>query len=188
MSGITVAMAAIPPRVNTTLARALSSITRQTLAPDDVIVSLDMKKEGAPITRNRSLQAVKTPWVAFLDDDDEMHPWHLRDLMRAAEEQEADFIFSWFDSPCGFDPFPKNREKSWDPNDPIETTITVLVRTELAQEVQLLDFEPYPTVTGEDRHLALGVQAKGGKIYHLIQNTWIWHNCGGNTSGRADRW
>lgn len=185
---ISVAMASIPPRVGTTLPRALKSIQKQSLLPDAVYISYDVKKEGAPATRQRALEAVKTPWVAFLDDDDEMHPWHLNDLMKAAKEQEADFVYSWFDSPCGFDPFPLNRNKPWNPDDPVETTITVLVRTELAQTVGFDTLKDYPHGTGEDRRLALGVRDLGGKIYHLVQNTWMWHNCGGNTSGRADRW
>lgn len=185
---ISVVIAAIPPRASTTLPRALKSIDKQTLKPKAVYISYDINKEGAPITRQRGLDAVTTPWVAFLDDDDEMHPWHLRDLMKAAKEQEADFVYSWFDSPCGFDPFPMNREKPWNSTDPVETTITVLVKTKLAQQVGFKTLDGYPHGTGEDRRLALGVRDLGGKIYHLVQNTWMWHNCGGNTSGRADRW
>lgn len=187
-NSISIAIASIPPRFNTTLPRAIASIERQSLRPDAVHISYDINKEGAPQTRQRALDGVTTPWVAFLDDDDEMHSHHLHELMKAAQEQEADFVYSWFDSPCGFDPFPMNRGKPWDPNNPVETTITVLVRTELAQEVGFEDFTPYPTVSGEDRFFTLGIMALGAKIYHLPMNTWIWHNCGGNTSGRSDRW
>lgn len=185
---ISIVMASIPPRFSTTLPRAIASIERQSLRPKAVHISYDINKEGAPITRQRALDGVTTPWTAFLDDDDEMHAHHLYALMNAAKEQEADFVYSWFDSPCGFDPFPLNRNKPWDPNDPVETTITVLVRTELAQEVGFDTLRDYPHGTGEDRRLALGIRDLGGKIYHLVENTWIWHNCGGNTSGRSDRW
>jgi glycosyltransferase involved in cell wall biosynthesis len=185
---ISIAMASIPPRFSTTLPRAIASIERQSLRPKAVHISYDVNKEGAPATRQRALDGVTTPWVAFLDDDDEFHSHHLYALMNAAKEQEADFVYSWFDSPCGFDPFPLNRDKPWNPDDPVETTITVLVRTELAQEVGFDTLRDYPHGTGEDRRLALGIRDLGAKIYHLVQNTWIWHNCGGNTSGRSDRW
>jgi glycosyltransferase involved in cell wall biosynthesis len=156
---ITVVVPTIPPRRHTVLNRAVHSVLNQTLPPAAVSIVPDIRREGAWATRDRGLQAVRTPLVAFLDDDDVMRPEHLARL--AAE-------------------------------DPHQTTITVLVRTELAQSV---GFRPPPShqsvlgqAYGEDYAFTLGCVAAGARIVHLPERTWEWHHTGENTSGRPDRW
>src|SRR3546814_17041614 len=65
----------------------------QTLPARAVIVQADNDKEGSAVTRNRALEAVRTPWVAFLDDDDQFLPHHLQRLSQALTETHADVVY-----------------------------------------------------------------------------------------------
>lgn len=70
---ITVAIPTIPPR-RALLRRALRSVQDQTMPAAAISVAVDLDRQGAWVTRQRALNAVQTPWVAFLDDDDEFLP------------------------------------------------------------------------------------------------------------------
>ncbi len=137
---------------------------------------------------------VRTEWTAFCDSDDLFLPKHLQWLMHHAQETGADFVYSWFkimyadgtileDDPI----FPVGHYlNEFDPDNPIETTVTTLVRTELAQSV---GFTPMPGRieaghnSGEDRSFTLGCLAAGAKIVHLRRKSWLWRHHGQNTSG-----
>src|SRR3546814_3322729 len=67
---ITVVIPTIP-QWKVMLSRAMRSVMAQTLPARAVIVQADNDQEGSAVTRNRALEAVRTPWVAFLDDDDQ---------------------------------------------------------------------------------------------------------------------
>jgi hypothetical protein len=176
------------------LERALASIRAQTLPPSEVVVEFDEFRQGAAATRQRGLEKVATDWVAFLDDDDEMKPWHLETLARAAEESGADYVYSWYEVSGGLDPMWQFFGQPWDDAAPHQTTITTLVRTDLAQSVGFGgEPEPDPNgggayVSGEDYRFTLGCLAAGARILHVPQVTWIWHHHGANTSGLPDRW
>lgn len=196
MDGITVAIPSIPPRANL-LPRAVASVAQQTMPASAISIAVDLDKQGAPPTRQRALEAVTTPYVAFLDDDDEFLPTHLEDLYDHMRDTGADIVYSWFkvvargghvleDDPV----FPPGHYlNEFDPENPIETTITTLVRTELAKEIgfRALD-RGHDTNTGEDFGFILGAVKAGAKIRHLVKKTWLWHHDSGNTSGRPDRW
>lgn len=179
------------------LSRAITSVAAQTKPAKAISVAIDTTKEGAPPTRQRALDAVRTPYVAFLDDDDEFLPTHLEDLARHMEETGADIVYSWFKvvGRGGFvfeeDPVfpPGHYLNEFDPENPIETTVTTLVRTELAKEVgfRALD-RGHDANTGEDYGFILGCVKAGASIKHLVKKTWLWHHDSGNTSGRPDRW
>jgi glycosyl transferase family 2 len=196
---ITVVMPSIPTR-RMVRDEALRSIRMQELQPADVIVQMDETHAGAALTRHAGLMAVKTPWVAFLDDDDMMMPHHLKDLLRHAEETECDYAYSWFHTiPLGCDPFPESHFLDpWDSGNPRQTTVTTLVRTSLAQSVGFitpLDADtPDGQRAGEDWDFTLGCN-RLGKISHLVRRTWYWRHWGvgqpgmpGNTSGLGSRW
>lgn len=190
-SGITVVIPTIPPRP-ACLFEAMYSAWTGTLKPDSFSVALDSEGLGAAATRNRALMNVRaseSPWVAFLDDDDLFMPEHLEKLKRHAEDTGADFVYSWFEPEGMKDPFPITHfTNEFDPENPIETTITTLVRTELAQEV---GFQPIPERvinSGEDYNFVLGCVKAGAKIRHLAERTWIYRNHGFNTSGLAKNW
>lgn len=200
---IAVIIPSIPPRAQS-LARAFKSVTEQTLKPIAVSVAVDVDRLGAPVTRQRALDGVTADadWVAPLDDDDEFKPFHLRALYEHAVETDADYVYSWFEliGPGGrsygdFDPvFPPTHFSSpFDYANPIETTITILIKRELLHDigyVQLHRPEAYANgaSTGEDRNLTLECINAGAKIEHLVRRTWNWHHHGRNTSGRPDRW
>lgn len=190
-SGITVVTPTIPPRP-ACLMEAIGSAWMNTLKPDAFSIALDVDGEGAAATRNRALMSVRasdSPWVAFLDDDDLFMPEHLEKLMNHARDTSADFVYSWFEPEGMRDPFPRTHfTEEFDPLNPIETTITTLVRTELAQSV---GFKPIPERkinSGEDYNFVLGCVAAGAKIRHLPERTWVYRYHGFNTSGLAEKW
>jgi hypothetical protein len=171
--------------------RAWRSVWAQTLQPVEVHVAVDTRREGAWATRDRALRAVRAPWVAFLDSDDEWMPHHLATLAAGAETG-ADYVYSYYQvrGPDGSDQAADplgHFGTIFDPADPIQTTITTLVRTDLAQTV---GFHPPPVDAlvggqryGEDYAFTLGCVAAGATILHIPQRTWWWHHHGRNTSG-----
>lgn len=190
--GITVAIPVHPPRFRSGLfSRAMGSVQIQTLPPTAVSVAVDVSGRGAPETRQRALDAVQTEWTAFLDSDDFFFPQHLEKLLTHAEETGADMVYSWFQvmDQAGrileHDPVfpPTHFTEPFDPDNPIETTITTLVRTELAQEVGFQAMNRGETNTGEDRFMVLGLLQAGARISHLVEKTWVWAHHGKNTSG-----
>lgn len=201
---IGVIIPSIPPR-RPLLLRALTSVARQTLAADQVSVAVDLEQVGAPATRQRALRGLSAniDWVAPLDDDDEFMAWHLEALAEHAQETGADYVYSWFElvSPGGMsygdhDPVfpPTHFSNPFDPDDPIETTITILIKRELLEAVGGYVALDRPAEyakgasTGEDRNLTLRCIEAGATISHLVRRTWRWHHHGRNTSGRPDRW
>lgn len=181
--GISVAIPTIPSRA-LMLTRAVRSVALQSMPAAALSIAVDINREGAPPTRQRALDAVGTDWVAFLDDDDMFMVQHLEHLYRHAQDTGADFVYSWFEVPGGTDPFPSTHfTNPWNPDDPIETTVTTLVRTELAKEVGFRALDRGEANTGEDAFFTLGCQAKGARISHLVEKTWYWMHHSGNTSG-----
>jgi hypothetical protein len=186
---------------NGLLAQATGSVYAQTLQPDAHIVAVDVDKQGAAATRQRALMAADTDFVAFLDSDDVFFAKHLEWLMKHQEETGADFCYSWFKILQQFSNGSTNLLEEdtvfpithylnpFDPADPIETTITVLVRTELAKEVGFKELDRGQTNTGEDRYFTLACLEAGAKISHLVRKSWAWRHHAladgtpGNTSG-----
>lgn len=225
--GITVVIPSIPPRKQL-LERALRSVLAQTMPAAAVSVAVDTERRGAAATRQQALDAVQTRWVAFLDDDDELLPNHLAELFRAARQTDAQYLWSRYRVACPNpspifttpvwlrpegDPYPLGRGtfEQWNDNQPAQTTITTLVRTELARGVG--GFTPIITCScdcsvpsghrddcrpdeingqraGEDWDFTLRCRAAAGLkgMYHVPVVTWTWHHHGANTSGLPDRW
>lgn len=183
---ITVVIPTHPARMASgMLEKALKSIWNQSLLPDSVIVQVDRHKQGAAETRHAGLMKVTTDWVAFLDSDDQFLPFHLEELSRTARETKADYVYPWFQCWGGTDPFPETFGQPWDDNRPVATTITVMVRTELAQSVGFLNYnKPHEKPwSGEDHKFTMGCLESGAKIAHAPKRTWIWNRHGGNTAG-----
>ncbi|NEB70323.1 glycosyltransferase family 2 protein [Streptomyces fulvissimus] len=195
---ITVVIPTHPFRVhNGMLARAVDSIERQHLTPDDLIIEVDKDGLGAATTRQRGLEKVTTEWVAFLDSDDWMYPEHLKVLSAGARAHKATYVFSYYmvhrrDGT----PWPEidplgHFGKAWNPAAPHQTTITTLVRTDIAQRVGFTDPPPDSTVGGhrggEDWHFTIGCRDVGARIVHIPRRTWAWVHHGLNSSGLPDR-
>lgn len=191
---VTVVIPTIPPRV-AMLRRALASVDTQLLKPVDVIISEDHDREGVVATRNRALMAVTSEWTAFLDDDDELLPHHLRVCRLNADRLGADVIYpgcrvvdargrtrplrdEWGRFGKKFDA-KLLRRRSYIP-------VTSLVRTELAQRVGGFAYPPGSAY--DDWGFYLRLLDAGARFEHVPVITWVWHHHGANTSGRPDRW
>lgn len=204
---ITVVIPSIPPRANL-LRRALRSVTQQTLPAAAIVIEVDNDRTGAPATRHRGLCKVGTEWTAFLDDDDVLDSDHLATLRECAEQHQADYVWSRFrlgypdgSTPAGPSPLGPGSFAQWDDAAPAQTTITTLVRTELAVTVGGFDAfrddgrEINGERFGEDFDFTLRMRSAGAVFRHAPAVTWTWMHHGygipgrsGNTSGRADRW
>jgi glycosyltransferase involved in cell wall biosynthesis len=172
-------------RANGMLDRAAASVRAQTV-PVEHILAEDIHRKGAAITRAHGLHLVDTEWTAFLDSDDELDPDHIEYLLACAQDTGADYVYPWFRVVGGTDPFPMFFGRPFDPNCPNSTTITILVRTELAKQVGFAR-DPNVAVSGEDYAFTLGCIAAGAKIVHLPRRSWTWHHTGMNTSGLPNR-
>lgn len=200
---ITVCVPTIPPRRNHLL-RALQSVSLQTLPARAVSIAQDVDHAGAGVTRQRALDAARTEWVAFLDDDDAFMPNHLEILYGAAMDTNADYVYSYFlvrdasdtDRP-DVDPL-GHLGRPFDTANPHQTTVTTLVRRELAQAARFLPPEAAEVdgqVYGEDFQFTVECCKLGARVHHVPRRTWWWYHHGlgapgvhGNTSGRGDRW
>ena len=201
---IAAVVTAHPARLRTgMLSRALDSVVGQTWPVDHISVAVDWEGAGAAVTRDRALATVPImcDWVAFLDSDDAWMPEHIEKLLACAIRNEADYVYSWFmikdargrEHP-EWDPFPKVFGCPWDPREPVQTTVTTLVRRELAQAVGFRSWgvdEETPTPTGhtagEDWRFTIGCMAAGAKIVHFPERTWYWYHHGANSSGCPGR-
>lgn len=199
---LTVLVTTIPTRQDR-LTVALTSIETQTLKPGHIHVQNDLYKEGAPANRDRGIEQVKTKYVALLDDDDYLYPDHLELLYSTALDTNADIVYSWFDVDGGADPFPENFGQPWNPEKPVQTTVTILAKTDIIRKAggytnafnmsaeELGDFSQGNT-PGEDFRMVFNANKLGAKIVHVPKKTWAYvhwrDSSGGNTSGRPDRW
>lgn len=196
-SGITVVTTTVGPPRRAMLRRALESVWAQTLQPDQVIVSQDNAHRGAPFARQAGTEGVRTPYVAYLDDDDEFRPHHLAALHARAVATEADLVFPWFDVVGGGDPFPHYEGAEWDNDAPRQVPVTFLARTDAIRAaggwtyVDVIGTDPGTDAdgnrAGEDYQLILRMCASGAKIVHLPERTWVWHHHGGNYMGLPSR-
>lgn len=189
---VTAVIPTIPPRMKTSLPKALQSVITQTHPVAGISIAVDTERRGAWHTRGRALAGAKSEWVAFLDDDDHWYPQHLERLLWQAEQTGADYVFSWYDLGVncagrdgGYDPL-GHFGKDFDPANPHHTTMNVMVRTELAQAVGFTAPEDGALVGDEDWRFILGCVEVGAKIVHLPERTWS-YNCYGNTAGLPNR-
>lgn len=189
---VTVVIPTIPPRAQDMMPRALLSVARQEHQAAAIAVAIDREHDGAWLTRGRALAMAQTTWVAFLDDDDEFKPEHLRLLLAEAEVTGADYVFSYF-QPVGMGDPLGHFGRPFDAENPHHTTMTVMVKTKLAQSVGFTPPNPSDIVGGEDWRFIVGCVNAGADIVHLPERTWLWHyhpdaSSGPNTSGRGDNW
>jgi glycosyltransferase involved in cell wall biosynthesis len=182
--GITVCIASHPARARSgLLTRATASVYAQTLQPEMVIINNDRDAKGAGWNRRTLLDMVTTEWIAWLDSDDEWMPGHLEKLHRVAVETDSVFVFSWFEGgdPLGHFGLPFN------PCTPHHTTMNVLVRTDIAQEVGFPD-NAVGQFANEDWAFITGVAKlacdRDLRMTHLAEKTWRYWQAGQNSSGQ----
>lgn len=186
--GITAVIAAHPARLkNGMLAEALVSVCRQTLQPAAIIVVNDIERKGAGFSRRTILNQVQTEWMAWLDSDDYWYPNHLADLYREVEEQDAKYVFSWFDGrndPLG------HFGKVFNPCEPHHTTITALINVEIAKQVGYEETATGPFSEEDWKFIARFSEIcceKGYKMIHVPKRTWFWRQQGQNTCGKPEK-
>lgn len=203
---IGLAVPSIPVRPNE-LARALTSVCRQTRLPDAISVAMDYGHEGAAVTRNRAWRALgDVDFVAFLDDDDEFMPHHLELLLASALETGATLTYSWFVVCDGWDPLAIKGEPAFGhPFDDVAREeiltssnfipVTTLVRREALEAIDgfpLTNSERWPNASNEDWGLHQDLLRAGFTFHHVAIRSWIWNwnSLGGpgNTSGKGDAW
>jgi hypothetical protein len=187
---VTVVIPTIPPRARL-LARALGSVSKQEHPADAVVIAQDVDGRGAWDTRNRGVLHVRTTWTAFLDDDDELLPHHLRRLLELAEESSAGLVWGWFEVIGGRDPFPQHRGRTYNPAAPHIVPITYLVRTELllAAMLEVGGFRPdHAGAWDEQDEPIFSAMARLGGTANTSEVTWLWSHHGANTSGLPERW
>jgi glycosyltransferase involved in cell wall biosynthesis len=161
-----------------------ASIARQSLQPDTIILVNDLERAGAGRTRQKLLRMVETEWLAWCDSDDLLYPQHLERLYNHAQQTGAVFVNAWFNAP--HDPL-GHFGKPLDPCNMHHTTITFMVKTELAQEVGFRESLKDSPFSEEDWGHIAGMAAlcceRGLKMEHLPDKTWWWRQQGQNTSG-----
>lgn len=191
--GVTVVTPTIPER-RRYLDRAVRSVRGQSWSSRSLyqIVVEDDRRRGAALTRTLGAQQVNTEWTAFLDDDDQLMPNHIEALLTAADGHGADYVYADFIVPQNraFH-LPSYCYGPWDPEQPLQTTVTVLVKTELGRAAGWFLRPNEDELVGDDRAgedygFTLRCNAMGS-IYHLRQPTWLWNHHGANTSGLPER-
>jgi hypothetical protein len=206
---VTVAIPSIPGREQL-LARALESVAAQTTAPRRILVHTDTERHGAAWTRNRLLRQVRTGWVAWLDDDDELLPNHLEVLIRGANDSQADLVYSYPEIIGVPDPLAVCDDDGNVVTEPIDiqfgprqeqwlrergnfVPVCYLVRTALLKQVGGFP-EPHsvPVPAGnnsggcEDSLALLKLLDAGARFHHVLGvRTWRYHVWGGNVGGRG---
>lgn len=165
------------------LARALTSVNAQTKQPEAIAVVNDTERKGAGWTRRTLLGLVETEWIAWLDSDDEWMPEHLAKLTEVAAATDSVFVYSWFH---GNDPL-GHFGLQFNPCTPHHTTMTHLVRTDIAKRVGFYDSQEGP-YSNEDWLFIVGVSEiacrEGLNMTHLAERTWTYWQSGQNSSGK----
>lgn len=187
-------------RRNGMLAKCLWSLDEQDVPV--AVLTVDGTGVGAARARTAGVMSehVTTPWVAFLDSDDWAYPDHVRALLAGAKDANADYTYSYFTihdqwegARPDLDPF-GTFGVPFDPESPQQTTGTILVRTQLAQDLGGFVAQPEDRVIlgtglryGEDYDFTVRAIGAGARIVHVPRRTWAWRHGLHNTSGLPDR-
>lgn len=91
-SDVTIITPTLPSRTHL-LADAIKSVKSQTVPAYAHVIGVDLHSEGPGSIRNRLVKAAESEWVAFLDDDDVLHPDYIEKLIQYADE--FDVVYGW---------------------------------------------------------------------------------------------
>ncbi|SRR6266702_2014353 len=204
-SDVTVVIPTIPGREEL-LARALQSVYAQQVQPYEVRVMADVDRHGAYWARNQALDLVTTDFIAWLDDDDEFLPNHVKVLVRGANKSHADLIFSYAEFVGGRDPLacvqhgklvpePINvpfgdEQEYWLRRHGNFIPVTYLVRTAAVRAVggfpAPYTFDAAWSRDCEDFGLILRLLDAGYKFHHVTGvRSWRYHFHDANLGGRG---
>lgn len=205
-SNVTVVVPTIEGREQL-LDRALASVVEQQTPPGRVIVQLDKQRRGATWCRNQALEHVDTEWIAWLDDDDQFLPNHLKVCVRAANATRADLVFTYPEIVGGTDPLACVTDNGVLMPEPIHIPfgpmqklglrkfgnfipVTYLVKTEMVRRAggfpEPYTFEANVSRDCEDYGLLLRMLDLGAKFHHVCGiRTWRYHFHDANVGGRG---
>lgn len=182
---ITVITASLPTRP-AMLAECVASVCAQTEPAAAHLVGIDHIRAGSSATRNALLEAVRTEYVAVLDDDDVALPHHLASLMATARTG-ADVVYS--------DPIVEGRS-GWSPFGPFDPDrlrresyipATALLRTELVLDLGGWRDSSEVRNGWEDWDLYLRLLDAGASFAHVPDRTWRYRFHDGNKTYRGER-
>jgi len=204
-SDVTVVIPTIPGREDL-YRRAVDSVRTQDVHPGFVQAQLDVDRRGAAWARNQALGSVETDWVAWLDDDDELKPNHVKVLVRGANASGADLVYTYAEFRGGRDPLAQSHGGVLVP-EPVDLPfdaeaewslrrwgnfipVTYMVRTELVRRVggfpEPYGFEASVSRDCEDYGLLLRLLDAGARFHHVPGvRTWVYHYHEGNLGGRG---
>lgn len=191
------------------LRRAIASVLDQTrplnyAAGDQLIVEQDPERTGAAATRNRALARVTADVVAWLDDDDELLPNHLKSCLRVLQlDPSVGLVYPRPRMRGGKDPTAVTHQGRfpvspwglrWCPEFAKHLRVhgsfipmTHLVRTGLATGAGgFPEGETLPSgrYRGEDEGYLIRLLDHGVVFEHLDAVTWRWHVHNAQTAGR----
>lgn len=206
---VAVVVPTIPGREHL-LRRALTSVLAQTrpldyAAGDQLIVEQDPGRTGAAATRNRALARVTADVIAWLDDDDELLPNHLKACLRVlSQDRTVSLVYPRPRMVGGKDPTAVTHQGRfpvspwglrWCPEFAKHLRVhgsfipmTHLVR---AGDVRAVggfpEGETLPSgrYRGEDEGYLIRLLDVGCSFEHLDAATWRWHVHNAQTAGRA---
>jgi glycosyltransferase involved in cell wall biosynthesis len=203
---VTVVITTIPGREEL-LERALHSVRTQEVFEGQVVVLHDDQRHGAHWARNEALKEVDTGWVAWLDDDDEFLPNHIRVLVRGANRSKADMVFTYAEFVGDRDPLavvkmdgriipspihvPWDHEAEWSLRlNGNFIPVTYMVKTAAVRAVggfpAPYSFDANMSRDCEDYGLLLNLLDGGYKFHHVCGvRTWRYHYTGMNVGGRG---
>lgn len=205
-SSVTLVIPTIPSR-KALLKRALRSARTQTVPFAEIIVQRAKAGDDAAATRQAGLDRVTTPWVTFLDDDDELEPDHLESLIETQFATGSDIVYGWFTCYENEMPVPDDSRQLWlrgksafgrewsDVH--VEELMSgnwcfhlnALFRTTMLHEAGGFH-APNRGVRGtylsEDLDLEQRLVKRGATVTHCPRRTWRWYFWDGRTKGQPD--
>jgi glycosyltransferase involved in cell wall biosynthesis len=195
---VTVVIPTIPPR-RAKLEKAVNSVLAQDYEGKiDIKIAIDYEKLGSAKTRNRALSRVRTPWTAFLDDDDYLLPNHIRTLLDNVDDMDAPKVVYSGCKVVGPNGVEIPRQDEWGrfgkdfDGDLLRqqsyVPVTSLVWTPFAQDAQFGPPDHDPTSVYDDWGFYLRMLDLGVDFKHIPVVTWVWVHDQFNTSGESSRW
>ena len=184
--------------------RALASVRAQTVLPADTIVVVDDQLRGAAWARNQGLARVRTRWVAWLDDDDELFPQHLEALLVGQGVSGADLVYSYPEfvgvdehGRPARDPLAVSQDGVWvkpfgvpfgpEQENHLRYQGNFIPVTYLADAAKVRAAGGFPPSGGkgmeEDYQLLINLLNDGATFHHVAEITWRYHFHDANTGG-----
>jgi glycosyltransferase involved in cell wall biosynthesis len=163
------------------LRECIESVATQRVLPTRHIILRDAKNAGPSVMRNLMLRMTNTELVAFLDDDDLMHPDHLEALTDALNESSADLATSWFDTVGAVPLVPRFDQWDSEAEAYMAAGMNVVPVTVVARLDSILEAGGFnPADRWEDYALWMRMLARGARFVVVPRETWTYRMLGGN--------